>query len=129
MKKVVNNYQRIDKRGIFNEYLNSGQSWKSINGGAMKRGALMGNHYHKKCLTLFFIVSGSAEVFSKNLKGARAKIEKIKLKDLEGVLLNKYETHAWRFLKDSSFLLLKSNKYNENNKDIYESVVMPGKKI
>ena len=48
MKKIINSYQRIDKRGIFNEYLNGNQSWKSINGGTMKKGALMGNHYHKK---------------------------------------------------------------------------------
>lgn len=124
MKKIQFTYQRKDKRGTFTEYLNSDTSWKSINGGLMKKGAVMGNHYHKKCLTLFFLLSGSASVVYKNVKQAKSKIRHISLRTLEGVILYPYETHAWKFLEQSSYLVLKSIKYNNKHDDTYESALM-----
>ncbi len=127
MVKIKNSYKRIDKRGVFIEYFNDDQAWRSVNGGTMKKGAVMGNHYHKKARTLFYILSGSAVVVAKNIKKTGAKIQKIYLKNSEGAVIEKYETHAWKFLEKSDFLLLKSEKFSEGAKDIFPGKVMKGK--
>lgn len=120
MKKISVSYERIDKRGVFREYVNSGQCWKSVNYGEMKRGAIMGNHYHKKTKAAFFILSGAADFFIKNIRTKTAMVKFI-LKKGEGVLIKPYETHTIRFREKSSFLLLKSVKFEQKNTDLYET--------
>lgn len=123
MKKITNIYKRIDKRGIFLECINGPLAWKSINGGFMNKDALMGNHYHKKNRTLFFLLSGKAIVYCKNLKNA-SRVRNFNIKSNQGVIFDPYETHAWRFTENSYFLLLKSEKYSSTEPDTYEGKVV-----
>ena len=120
MKKIRYSYERKDKRGIFREYLNSDQRWKSVNQGIMNKGAFMGQHYHKKSRSAFFILSGSADFFIKNVKKEK-RIKKFKLNAGEGVLIYPHETHTIRFREKSIFLLLKSEKFNPKRNDLYEA--------
>ena len=84
----------------------------------------MGNHYHKKNLAYLFIISGSVKVFVKDILDKKVRVRQFKLKSGEGVILEPYETHAWKFLENSTFLLIKSKKFNEKNKDIHEAKII-----
>lgn len=135
MEIIKNIYQRKDTRGNFQEFINSETGWKAINGGFMNKDAVMGNHYHKKCRTLFFVVKGSAKVLVKDVRNEKDKdmkkeskfeqkfqqIKEVTLKMSEGVIFEKYETHAIKFNEESIFLLLKDKKFNQNNLDIFEA--------
>ena len=120
MKKISATYERIDSRGLFREYINGDQAWKAVNQGVMKKGAMMGNHYHKKCRTSFFILSGSAEFIWKDVR-KKGPAKKFKMKSGEGAFIEPYETHTIVFSEESSFLLLKSRKFNPKSKDLYEA--------
>lgn len=120
MKKISYSYERIDKRGIFREYLNGDECWKAVNSGIMKKSALLGNHYHKKSRSAFFLLSGSADFFIKNVK-KNEKVRKFRLKSGEGILIYPYETHTIRFREKSMFLLLKSQKFDSKSNDLYEA--------
>ena len=54
-------YERVDDRGRFVEVI-AGGTWQTIIHGAMKAGALMGNHYHKKTRIYFYLIEGSADI-------------------------------------------------------------------
>lgn len=120
MKRISRLYERIDKRGLFREYANGNQGWKSINQGLMGKGAIMGNHYHKKSRALFFILSGSADFLIKKI-GTKAATKRFVLREGEGVLIEPYETHTIKFREKSGFLLLKSRKFSQKDKDLYEA--------
>ncbi len=121
MEIVKNIYQRKDSRGTFQEFINSETGWKAINGGFMDKNSIMGNHYHKKCRTLFFIIKGSARVLVKDVRKKDDKTEEVILKSSEGVIFEKFETHAIKFNEDSIFLLLKDKKFDQNDQDIFEA--------
>lgn len=120
MEKISNIYKRKDHRGIFVEYANGNTGWKSVNGGFMHKGKILGNHYHKKCQALFFIIKGSAVVRAKDVRNKKSNIQKIVLRQSQGCTFEPYETHSITFLENSNFLLLKSKKFSEKNKDIFE---------
>lgn len=120
MKRIKFSYERNDKRGIFREYLNSDSPWRSINQGVMKKNSILGNHYHKKTKSAFFILSGSASFIIKDIR-KKNQAKKFVIKNGEGVLILPYETHAIKFLEKSTFLLAKSNKFNSKDKDLYEA--------
>lgn len=119
---------REDKRGMFSEALN-GSRWENASYGVMKKGSIMGNHYHKKTFVYFFITSGSAKVKTINVK--TKKVESVKLKAHEGVLLSPNYSHAIQFTEKSSFIMGKSLAYNSKNPDTYEFNVpgVPHEKI
>jgi perosamine synthetase len=117
-------FVREDDRGTFIEALNS-QDWKNISFGTMKRGAVMGNHYHKKTDVFFFLTKGAANV---DLKHAKSKTtEKLTLNHNEGVIFKPFHSHAITFIKDSSFVMGKSRTYIASAPDTYKLVVTKGK--
>ena len=123
MKKISYQYERKDSRGVFREYLNSDRGWKAVNQGVMKKNALMGNHYHKRAISAFFVLSGSADFFYKDIRKVGRK-SRLVLKEGEGVLILPYETHTVRFRERSVFLLLKTEKFDPKNKDLYEAKLL-----
>ena len=90
----------------------------------MKKGALMGNHYHKRCATLFFLLSGSALVYSKDHRKKKSLRQEVRLAAGEGALFERYETHAWRFTRDSIFVLVKSVPFDEKRQDIHPEKIV-----
>ncbi len=119
MEKIKHIFERRDDRGVFKEYLNGPEGWKSINGGTMAAGAILGNHYHKNCRAAFFVLAGKAQIWYKNIQAAEAATEDFWLEAGEGCIFEPYETHAVRFGEESSFLLLKNEIFNSTDQDIY----------
>ena len=115
---------RRDKRGDFFEMLN-GSNWENLSYGKMKKGAVIGNHYHKKTYVFFFILSGSATVVTLNVKTSAG--DSFTLSDNEGIWFEPYVTHAVVFKKESMFLMGKSIAYDKDNPDTYEYMVVEGK--
>ena len=123
MKRISYQYERKDARGVFREYLNGDQSWKAVNQGIMKKNALMGNHYHKKAISAFFILSGSADFVYKDVR-KRGRTRRFLLKEGQGVLILPYETHTVRFRETSVFILLKTKKFDPKHKDLFEAKLL-----
>lgn len=83
----------------------------------------MGNHYHKKCLAVFFILSGKAEILVKDVRKKSSPV-RFKLAPTQGALIYPYETHAICFLQKSTFLLMKSAKFDPKNNDLFLSPLL-----
>lgn len=113
---VKPSYIRLDKRGVFIEILND-KHWGNISYGKMKKGAVMGNHYHKKTDIFFFVTSGGVRIDIMDIKTAQPM--SIKLSENNGVVIPSGLPHAIRFLKDSTFIMGKSKRYDPENPDTY----------
>ena len=113
-------FKRVDHRGIFIEALNQGR-WESLIFGQMKKGAVMGNHYHRKTAVFFFLARGGARIQwvhpRTRVRGRRS------LKTQEGIFLKPPLAHAIRFTRSSSFIMLKSRQYNPAQPDTYPYTV------
>lgn len=114
---LIPTFVRQDDRGSFVEFLN-GYTIENASYGYMRKGAIMGNHYHKKTKVFFFLTSGSAEV--KNLYVQTKKRESFKLKKNEGTVFEPFVTHTITFQEDSTFILLKTKPYDKKNSDTFK---------
>ncbi len=113
-------YKREDERGVFNEILN-GSEWKNISLGSMKKGAVMGNHFHKKTKVFFFLTSGSAKVDLIDVKTKET--QRIDIEKGSGVILEPKYSHAIRFAENSDFVMGKSIEYSNSESDTYPHIV------
>lgn len=111
---------RKDKRGFFIEVLN-GSSWEEISYGIIKKGACMGNHYHKTTDVFFFVTKGSVKIDFIHVK--TKKLSVVHLLKNEGVIFKRNYSHAISFLEDSVFIQAKSKKYDVDYPDTYPFVV------
>lgn len=98
------------------ELINSGR-WQSILYGYLHKGAVLGNHYHKKTDIFFFVLTGQVVLtyFKKQARSPSAK----QLKPLEGMIIPRGFGHAVRALEETTFILAKSRIYTPSNPDIY----------
>ena len=110
-------FVREDDRGLFVEIVNGGP-WETIIHGSMNKGSDLGNHYHRECRALFYLVDGLAEVRTRFILTGD-KIVTNELKAREMVLFRPFETHIVHFLADSDFILLKSYRYEDDQPDIF----------
>ena len=114
-------YIREDERGLFLEVVNSGQ-WQTVLFGDMRGGAVIGNHYHKRSRCFVFLTSGAALVEVVEVEsGSRSSS---RLTTHEGLCLEPNHAHAIRFEEDSTFILLKSEAYSDDDPDTYEYKVL-----
>ena len=113
-------YIREDSRGLFVEIVNTGP-WETVISGAMRKGAVMGNHYHKRTRCLMFLTSGAARVEVVAVESGSRSSTRIWAR--EGVYLEPNHAHAIRFDEDSTFILAKSLSYSENDPDTFPYVV------
>ena len=113
-------FRRVDRRGTFLEALNE-RRWGSLLYGEMKRGAVLGNHYHKKTAVFFFLTHGAAQVQWIHPQ-TRKRVHRA-LKSQEGIFLEPPFAHAIKFLRDSSFIMLKSRRYDKARPDTYPHAV------
>ena len=104
-KKLKPVFTRKDDRGNFCEAINIG-SWKSIIYGTMEKGAVMGNHYHKKTEVFFFTIKGRVEIDVINVKTKSTDF--VELDKDEGIMFLPYFSHAIKFMEDSIFMMGKS---------------------
>lgn len=110
-------YERNDVRGLFQEIISTGP-WESLIRGEMRKGAIIGNHYHKLTKIFFFLVKGSVRVRTVNVEtGTR---DEFFLKGAQGTSLLPYESHAIEFLEDSEMIMLKTHAYDANAPDTFD---------
>lgn len=116
-------YVRQDARGTLTEVLNEG-AWGSVLTGRMNAGAILGNHYHKKTLLYFHLLSGQAVIRTCDVRtGERGELV---LNADEGTYLQTMESHAICFAQASSFIMLKSQRYDPDEPDTYPFQVNAG---
>ena len=116
IEPLLPSFERKDLRGTFTEVVNEGP-WETIVHGSMKKGAVMGNHYHRQCRAYFYIIQGSAQIRVRHLvDGSR---DEVTLDAGKGLFFLPFVTHIINYLEDSTFLLLKSYRYTDENPDIY----------
>jgi dTDP-4-dehydrorhamnose 3,5-epimerase-like enzyme len=113
---ITPRYIRTDKRGTFIEVLNGGR-WESVIYGKMKRGSVLGNHYHKKTRIFFYLLKGNTTVDIVHVRTGRRK--HAVLREHQGIMLEVNESHAIRFIKRSEFMMLKSLRYDQRAPDTY----------
>ena len=70
-----------------------------------KKGAVRGNHYHKKTTQHILILKGEMEYWYLDLKKKNSKSRCIKLKEGDIVSTPPYEIHALRILKNNKFIV------------------------
>src|SRR5512147_1979042 len=102
-------FRREDARGTFVEVLN-GPSWPCVIHGRMRPGAVLGNHYHARTEVFFYLTGGRADIVS--LTRATGDRTSCTIGADEGVRLGPGVAHAIHFLEESTFLLLKSERYD-----------------
>ena len=113
-------FRREDERGLFVEGLNDGR-WESLLFGSMRRGAVLGNHYHKKTEIFFCLITGRAEVAIVQVDTNER--ERLTLGPEQGVRLAVKESHAIHFLEASEFIMLKSLRYDPADPDTFPHTV------
>ncbi len=113
-------FVREDARGTFIEVVNSGP-WETVITGTMNTGAVMGNHYHKKTRMYFYLMDGAASVDLVDVVSRSQ--QSCELAPRQGFFLEANEAHAIRFRRPSSFVLLKSRCYSEDDPDTYPYVI------
>lgn len=90
-----------------------------------KKNSIRGNHFHKKTTQVTFIIEGSCEYFYQKLN--KKKISKIKLKKFDYLTTKPNEIHAYKFLKDTTMLIL--SKGLRGGKDYEKDTYRTSKKI
>jgi len=101
MKKIKLSINHRDKRGLITDLLEK-KIINAITFITQKKGAIRGNHYHKKTIQWNYLLSGKIELVAKQ-KGKKKK--KIVLKKGDLVVTDKNEAHAIKALTDSKFLV------------------------
>jgi quercetin dioxygenase-like cupin family protein len=116
-KRVVTpGFERNDARGVFREVL-SGFEARTFIWGEMKKGAVLGNHYHKRTRVFFYLTRGKARVAIVNVE--TGKKEALDLRANEGIFFEVNESHAVRFTEEGEFVMLKSLTYDAGDPDTF----------
>jgi len=106
-----------DERGIFKEIIR-GEGWEELNFAVRYKGVNSGNHYHKKTLELFYVISGKGNVKIKNINTGEEKIYQFSKNDI--FIVEPYEMHNLDYEEDTTFAILLSIPHNKDNPDIFE---------
>jgi dTDP-4-dehydrorhamnose 3,5-epimerase-like enzyme len=109
-------FVREDDRGTFVEMLNR-EGWGSLVMGCMKRGSVIGNHFHKETDVFFSLMSGRVRMRAVHVETSARR--DLTIGSNEGVFLPRNESHALEFLDDSLFVMLKSIPYDVDRPDTY----------
>tara|TARA_B100000579_G_C22791508_1_gene834743 strand:+ start:309 stop:683 length:375 start_codon:yes stop_codon:yes gene_type:complete len=100
MIKIKTKINHRDSRGVIIDLLEK-KNINSITYISQKKGTIRGNHYHKKTVQWNYILKGKIQLFikRKNIK------KKIILKKGNLVETSKNESHAFKALQNSEFLV------------------------
>ncbi len=108
-------FVREDARGTFEELINVG-TWESLIHGTMKKGTVMGNHYHAYTVLFFYLLEGSAQIITIEVT-TKERHERV-IRTGQGFIFRPSEARAIRYLEDSRFIIMKSKKYDPDNPDL-----------
>jgi len=76
-----------------------------------------GGHYHKHTMELFYIIEGEINVLILNVKTKESKEFVVKGSDI--FIIEPYEVHTFRILKDAKWINILSNPMDEQNSDFH----------
>jgi len=113
---VTAGFERRDERGVFREVLNGFEA-RTFVCGEMKKGAVLGNHYHKRTRVFFYLTRGAAQVATLNVETGEK--DSFGLKENQGCFFEVNETHAVYFTEDGRFAMLKSLAYDPADPDTF----------
>ena len=102
-----------DKRGEIANILDQKISHAAII--TSKKGSVRANHYHPKQIQYEYLISGSYESVSKNLRKKNSGNERIIVKPGDLVITPPMVAHAMRFIKDSVMLNFTTGKQESKN--------------
>jgi quercetin dioxygenase-like cupin family protein len=120
---VTASFERNDERGVFREVLNGFEA-RTFICGEMKKGAILGNHYHKRTRIFLYLTRGAAQVGTVNVETGER--DSFGLKENQGCFFEVNESHAVRFTEDGEFVMLKSLAYDARDPDTFSHPVEPG---
>lgn len=110
-------FVRRDGRGEFIEIINRGR-WESVLTAWMKKGSILGNHYHTETDIFLFLIKGRARVTTVFLTSKKQRQEEI-LQE-EGIVIPARVAHAVEFLDDSTIILGKSRAHDPKQSDLID---------
>ncbi len=113
---VTASFERRDERGVFREVLNGFEA-RTFVCGEMKKGAVLGNHYHKRTRVFFYLTRGAAHVAMLNVETGEK--DSFGLKENQGCFFEVNEAHAVHFTEDGAFVMLKSLAYDPADSDTF----------
>jgi len=113
---IAAGYERKDERGVFREVLNGFEA-RTFVCGEMKKGAVLGNHYHKRTRVFFYLTRGAAQVATVNVETDQR--DAFGLRENQGCFFEVNESHAVRFTENGEFVMLKSLAYDASNPDTF----------
>jgi len=117
MKKILPKEVFSDERGRI-ETISAGPAWKEVNRFTSMAGVTRGGHYHKTTNEILFVLSGHIEITCKNIKsGSKNTME---IKEDEGILIEPWELHTVKIIKNSEWISLLSQVYDKNQPDTHE---------
>ena len=112
VRKIEPAYE--DERGVIANILEEPINHVAII--TSRKGAVRANHYHPEQIQYLYLVSGSFESFSKDLrKGEDAEVERVVVKEGSLVITPPMIAHAMRFLEDSVMLNLTTGQRDSEN--------------
>ena len=106
----------IDKRGFISRIIDQKKiKIRSILYIESKKGALRGNHYHKKDFHFVYCVSGKFKYSEKDMGKLQPKVYSVILKTGDLVLTRPMHWHQMEFMEKSIFLAITTETRNQEN--------------
>ena len=117
IKKLDVDFKHIDDRGTICQILSIPNS--QVNYLFTKKGAIRGDHYHKKNREYFFVISGKVQITAYSVKEPGEKEERVfEAGDL--FLVEPYLMHSFVFLEDTQMTVIYDlGIESDGEKDIY----------
>lgn len=116
MKILETNVIISDSRGALEEITKTGL-WQQLNHVKTNQGAIRGNHYHKYTSELHYVLNGELKLHIRDLKTN----EEADYLFGEGdcFVVEPYEFHTLEHLTDVDYIVLFSEKFNQENPDLH----------
>jgi hypothetical protein len=110
-------FVRSDGRGTFGELINSGR-WESLIHGVMKRGSVLGHHYHAHTIVCYWLLEGRARITTVEVN-TQARYE-CSIDAGQGFVFRPSEARTIEHLEDSRFVMLKSHRFDPAAPDLID---------
>lgn len=110
-------FVRTDARGTFEELVNTGR-WENLIHGVMKRGSVLGHHYHRHTVVCYLLLEGSARIITVDVNTKERHEHVIRVG--QGFVFRPSEARAIEHLEDVRFLMMKSHRFDHAAPDLID---------
>lgn len=115
MKKIKPYMQKLDDRGKIVGITQS--NWSEVNYIESNKSTTRGNHYHKKTIESFYIISGKIKIEIFNIKTKKNQITEVNAGDI--FIIQPFELHTFTMIENSSWINMLTVPIKENDMDFY----------